>query len=239
MYVVPLDRSLGWLHLLWALLCFCIPCQCRTANSGKTTIRSCRTARNGLAEGTQNRGYCSGCDTKATDAWHRQGGKTQLNHDQLQPTQSAHIRRYALHEYNPAAATGQGVYFPPVLCTSCQQFQITVQLCGCTQVCRVCAESVLSLGVCENRGGWLVARGLYGCMLVRFLLCGFSLSLFCNSHVHRRHSCFADIHGMPRQLLGLQNVQPSCARNTTTCNKCQYQVEVHQFSTRSCGSSRC
>ena len=33
-------------------------------------------------------------------------------------------------------------------------------------VCRVCAESVLSLGVCENRDGWLVAWGLCGCMLI-------------------------------------------------------------------------
>ena len=27
---------------------------------------------------------------------------------------------------------------------------------------------VLSLGVCENRDGWLVAWGLCGCMLIRF-----------------------------------------------------------------------
>ena len=32
----------------------------------------------------------------------------------------------------------------------------------------LCAESVLSLGVCENRDGWLVAWGLCGCMLIRF-----------------------------------------------------------------------
>ena len=32
----------------------------------------------------------------------------------------------------------------------------------------MCAESVLSLGVCENRDGWLVERGLYGCMLIHF-----------------------------------------------------------------------
>ena len=30
------------------------------------------------------------------------------------------------------------------------------------------AESVLSLGVCENRDGWLVAWGLCGSMLIRF-----------------------------------------------------------------------
>ena len=29
-------------------------------------------------------------------------------------------------------------------------------------VCCVCAESVLSLGVCENRNGWLVAWGFCG-----------------------------------------------------------------------------
>ena len=29
-------------------------------------------------------------------------------------------------------------------------------------VCRVCAESVLSLGVCENRHDWLVAWRLCG-----------------------------------------------------------------------------
>ena len=29
-------------------------------------------------------------------------------------------------------------------------------------------ESVLSLRVCENRDGWLVAWGLCGCMLIRF-----------------------------------------------------------------------
>ena len=32
----------------------------------------------------------------------------------------------------------------------------------------MCAESVLILGVCENRDGWLVAWGLCGCMLIRF-----------------------------------------------------------------------
>ena len=37
-----------------------------------------------------------------------------------------------------------------------------------TTIQRCIAESVLSLGVCENRDGWLVAWGLRGCMLVRF-----------------------------------------------------------------------
>ena len=32
----------------------------------------------------------------------------------------------------------------------------------------LCAESVLSLGVRENRDGWLVAWGLCGSMLIRF-----------------------------------------------------------------------
>ena len=32
----------------------------------------------------------------------------------------------------------------------------------------LCAESVLSLGVCENRDGWLFAWGLCGSMLIRF-----------------------------------------------------------------------
>ena len=30
------------------------------------------------------------------------------------------------------------------------------------------AEFVLSLGVCDNRDGWLVAWGLCGCLLIRF-----------------------------------------------------------------------
>ena len=41
-------------------------------------------------------------------------------------------------------------------------------------------ESVLSLGVCENRDGWLVAWGFVGEWLFDFPLCGFSLSLICN-----------------------------------------------------------
>ena len=41
-------------------------------------------------------------------------------------------------------------------------------VCAESSVCRLCAESVLSLGVCENRDGWLVAWGLCGCMLIRF-----------------------------------------------------------------------
>ena len=35
-------------------------------------------------------------------------------------------------------------------------------------VCRVCAVSVLSLGVCETRDGWLAAWSLCGWMLLRF-----------------------------------------------------------------------
>ena len=34
--------------------------------------------------------------------------------------------------------------------------------------CWLLAESVLSLGVCGNRDGSLVAWGLCGCMLIRF-----------------------------------------------------------------------
>ena len=39
---------------------------------------------------------------------------------------------------------------------------------------------VLSLFMCENRDGWLVAWGLCGFMLIRSPQCGFSLSLFCD-----------------------------------------------------------
>ena len=35
-------------------------------------------------------------------------------------------------------------------------------------LCWLFAESVLSLGVCEDCDGWLVAWGLCGCMLIRF-----------------------------------------------------------------------
>ena len=38
----------------------------------------------------------------------------------------------------------------------------------CQWLCWLCAESVLILGVCENRDGWLVAWGLCGGMLIRF-----------------------------------------------------------------------
>ena len=34
----------------------------------------------------------------------------------------------------------------------------------CKWLCWLCAESVLSLGVCENRDGWLVAWDLCGCI---------------------------------------------------------------------------
>ena len=36
------------------------------------------------------------------------------------------------------------------------------------QLTAECGESVLSLCVCENRDGWLVAWGLCGCVLIRF-----------------------------------------------------------------------
>ena len=43
---------------------------------------------------------------------------------------------------------------------------------------------VLYLGVCENRYGWLVAWGFFvGEWPYVFLLCGFSLSLFCKCFV--------------------------------------------------------
>ena len=38
----------------------------------------------------------------------------------------------------------------------------------CYRLCWLCAESVLSLDMCENHVGWLVAWGLCGCTLIRF-----------------------------------------------------------------------
>ena len=56
----------------------------------------------------------------------------------------------------------------PQLSTFSENFWIVCTTHVPLQLCWLSAVSVLSLGVCENRDGWLVAWGLCGCMLIRF-----------------------------------------------------------------------
>ena len=71
-------------------------------------------------------------------------------------------------------AVGTHMSFQAMPCLCCNRGQL-LSPCNTpksnnkpTMKCWLCAESVLSLGVCENRDGWLVAWGLCGCMLIRF-----------------------------------------------------------------------
>ena len=90
-------------------------------------------------------------------------------------------------------------------------------------LCCWCAESVLSLGVCEKRDGWLVAWGMCGCMLIRFsAVWRLPLTIL---YLQKKHTVI-QLSCNQQAITALTHTQPHCTATTAT-NDAPYPCHVN------------